>query len=103
MSYHLDSQRPPIYICNRIITSGTGGCGSRGSSVSIVTGYGLDNWGSVPNRGRVFFFQSLRPDRLWGPLSLLSNGYWGSFPRGKARLRSDADHSPPSSAKVKYE
>jgi hypothetical protein len=31
---------------------------------------------------RGFFFRSLRPDRLWGLPSLLSNGYRGSFPRG---------------------
>jgi hypothetical protein len=28
---------------------------SQGSSVSIVSDYGLDNWGSIPNRGRGFF------------------------------------------------
>jgi hypothetical protein len=30
--------------------------GSRGSSVSIVTDYGLDDRGSIPDRGRGFFF-----------------------------------------------
>jgi hypothetical protein len=30
--------------------------GSHGSSVSIVSGYGLDDWGSIPDRGRGFFF-----------------------------------------------
>jgi hypothetical protein len=29
---------------------------SRGSSVSIVTDYGLDDRGSIPDRGRGFFF-----------------------------------------------
>jgi hypothetical protein len=76
---------------------------SRGSSVSIVTDYGLNDRSSIPDRGRGFFFQSLRPDRLWGPPSLLSNGYQGSFPRVKARPGRDADHSPPSSTEVKYE
>jgi hypothetical protein len=28
---------------------------SRGSSVSIMTGYGLDDWGSIPDRDRGFF------------------------------------------------
>jgi hypothetical protein len=37
-------------------------------------------------------------DRLWGPPSLLYNGY-----RGKARPGRDADHSPPSSAEVENE
>jgi hypothetical protein len=58
---------------------------SRGSSGSIVSDYELDDRGSIPDRGREFFFWPLRPDRLWGPPSLLSNGYWGtggSFPGG---------------------
>jgi hypothetical protein len=29
--------------------------GSRGSSVSIVSDYGLDDWGSIPDRGRGLF------------------------------------------------
>jgi hypothetical protein len=29
---------------------------SRGSSVSIVSDYGLDDRGSIPDRGRGFFF-----------------------------------------------
>jgi len=33
----------------------------------------------------IFLFSSPpHPDRLWGPPSLLSNGYQGSFPGGKA-------------------
>jgi hypothetical protein len=53
---------------------------SQGSWVSFVTDYGPDDWGSIPDRE--FFFQSLHPDWLWGPPSLLFNGYWGSFPQG---------------------
>jgi hypothetical protein len=37
-----------------------------------------------------------RPDRFWGPHSLLSNGY-----RGKERPGREAAHSPPTSAEVK--
>jgi len=40
---------------------------------------------------------SARPDRPWGPSSLLYNGY-RVFPRGKVRPGRAADHSPPSSA-----
>jgi hypothetical protein len=29
---------------------------SRGTSVSIVSDYGLDDWGLIPDRGRGFFF-----------------------------------------------
>jgi len=42
---------------------------------------------------------SARPDRPWGPPSLLYNGY-RVFPGGKVRLGRAADHSPPSSAEV---
>jgi hypothetical protein len=73
---------------------------SRSSSVSIVSDYGLYYRGSILDRGRGFFFWPLRPDRLWGPPSLLSNGYRGPFPGGKARPGRDADRSPPSSAEV---
>jgi hypothetical protein len=73
------------------------------SSVSIVSDCGLDDQGLIPDRSKIFFFQPLRPDRLWGPPSFLFNGYRGSFPRGKARPGRDADHSPPSSAEIKYE
>jgi hypothetical protein len=40
---------------------------SRGSSDSIVSNYGLDDRDSIPDRDRGFFFQPLRPHRLWGP------------------------------------
>jgi hypothetical protein len=64
-------------------------------------GYGLMNGrGSIPGRGKRFLSSLQRPDRLWGPPSLLSNGYRRLSP-GIKRPRREADRSPPSSAQVK--
>jgi hypothetical protein len=49
------------------------------SSVSIVTIYELDGHSSIPGRGKRLFSTPQRPDRFWGPPSLLSNGYPGMF------------------------
>jgi hypothetical protein len=38
--------------------------------------YGMTGRGSIPGRGKRFFSPQ-RPDRFWGRLSLLSNGYCG--------------------------
>jgi hypothetical protein len=54
----------------------------------IATGYGLN--------GRGFFSSPQLPDRLWGPPSLQSNGYWGLFLRGVKRPEREAHHSSPS-------
>jgi hypothetical protein len=67
--------------------------GSCDSVVSIATGYGLYYRGvgvRVPVGSRIFSSPH-RPDRLWGPPNLLSNGY----------QEREADHSPPASAEVK--
>jgi hypothetical protein len=44
---------------------------------------GLDGWGSIPDKGKIFFCISQRLDRLWGPPSVLYNGNRGLFPRGR--------------------
>jgi hypothetical protein len=72
---------------------------SRGNVLVIGTGYGLDDRGvgvRVPVGPRIFT-SPYRPDRLWGPLNLISNGYGGGgfFLQGR-----EADHSPPTSAEV---
>jgi hypothetical protein len=57
---------------------------SRDTAVGIETGYGLDyRWVTVrvPVGSRAFS-SPRHPDRLWDPLSLLSNRYRGLFSRG---------------------
>jgi hypothetical protein len=53
----------------------------------IAIGYGLDDHGvGVPDPVGVRIFTSpCGPDRLWGPSSLLSNGYRVFFSRGYTR------------------
>jgi hypothetical protein len=45
---------------------------NRDSSVGIATDYGLDGWVSIPGRAKGFF-SSQRPNRFWGPHSLVPN------------------------------
>jgi hypothetical protein len=70
---------------------------SRDSVVGIATGYRLDDRGvgiRVPVGSRIL--SSPRPDKLWGPPSLLPNGYWGALSAAVKR-QSEVDHSPPTS------
>jgi len=67
----------------------------------LQPGYRLDNWGTIPGRGITFFYSPPHLDKLWGPLSLLSNGYKAALSPGVQQLGHEADHSPPSNTKVK--
>jgi hypothetical protein len=49
--------------------------------------------------GQEFFPR--RPNRLWGPPSLLSDGLRGALSPWVKRPEHEADHSPPASAEVK--
>jgi hypothetical protein len=77
---------------------------SRDSAVGIATGYGLDDRGvgvRVPVGSRIFS-SPRRPDRIWGPPSLLSNRYrGGGLSPGVKRQERDADQPPPANAEVK--
>ena len=66
------------------------------SAAGIATRYGLDGPGSNPGGSEIF---RTRPDRPWGPPSLLYNGY-RVFPGGKA-ASCGVDNTSPSSAEVK--
>jgi hypothetical protein len=50
------------------------------SAVGIATGYMLEGRGV--GVGSRFFLSRCLPDWFWASSSLLSNGYWGHFPRG---------------------
>jgi hypothetical protein len=63
----------------------------RDRPLGIQTIYGLYDLGSVPDSARLFSFIE-RPEWIWGPPVLLSNGYRGQ--------RREAGHSPPSSTEV---
>jgi hypothetical protein len=75
------------------------------SSVSIVTRLtaGLPwNNGLIPFTGKIFFSTSKRPDRLWGPVSLLFNGLPWLFSAVNLPS-SDPDRLPPSTVEVMNE
>jgi hypothetical protein len=74
----------------------------RGSAGVLSTGYGLDDRGigvRVPIGSRILS-SPYRPDRLWGPSNLKSNGYRGLFPGSKRQGR-EGYRSPPTGAEVK--
>jgi hypothetical protein len=79
---------------------------SRGSSVSIVSDYGLDDRAievrSPTGAGDFSSSPCVQTGSGAHPASY-PVGTGGSFPGSKARPGRDADHSPPSSAEVKYE
>jgi hypothetical protein len=71
IKYFQNFEHNPITIC-------------RDGVVGIATGYGLDDRGvgvRVPVRSRIFS-SPCRPDRLWDPPNLISNGYLGLIPQG---------------------
>jgi hypothetical protein len=78
-------------------------CRSRGSSVSTVSDYGLDDRGSIPDRGRGFSSSLCIQTGSGAHSASYTMGTGGPLSRGKARPGHDADHSLPFSVKVKNE
>jgi hypothetical protein len=78
----------------------------RGSSGSTVSDYGLDDQ-AIEIRFLIgaedFSFSSCVQTGSGAHPASYPMGTGGPFPGGKAGPGSDADHSPPSSAEVKYE
>jgi hypothetical protein len=93
-NYRLHTHKKPVFPNYSISSSGyVNVITSCGSSVSIVSGYRLEDRGSIPGKGNRFFplasvFRpALRQTQLptqWVP---------EYFPRGKVRPGRDADHS----------
>jgi hypothetical protein len=79
---------------------------SRGSSVSIASGYGLDDREievrSPAEAKDLCSSLCVQTGSRAHPVSC-TMGTGGPFPGVKARPGRDADHSPPSSAKIKIE
>jgi hypothetical protein len=59
-------------------------CRSRDSSVSIEATSWTTEVQFPAGVMTAFFSPPPHPDRLWGPSSPLSDGYWGSYHEGKA-------------------
>jgi hypothetical protein len=78
--------------------------GSRGSSGSIMSDYGLDDRGSIPDRGRGFFFLAPASRPALGPAQPPIQWVPGVLSTGVKRGRGvTLTTHPPSSAEVKYE
>jgi hypothetical protein len=76
--------------------------GSRGSSVGIATGYGLDDRGvgvRVPSRIKRFHSSPSRPGL--GPTQLSDHWVQGAFSSGVKQPGHEAHRSPPTSVEVK--
>jgi hypothetical protein len=68
-----------------------------------VSEHGLDNHGLIPNSGREFSSSLCIQTSSGAHPASCTMGTRGPFPRCKARLKCEADHSYPSSAEVKKE
>jgi hypothetical protein len=89
-----------------MITQSNCPCMSLGSSGSIVSDYGLDDRMievRSPTGTDDFSSSPCVQSGSGAHPASYPMGTGGSFPGGNARPGCDADHSPPSSAEVKYE
>jgi hypothetical protein len=81
-------------------------CSSRGSSVSIVSDYGLDDRAievRSPAEAKEFYSNLCVQTGSGAHPASCTMGTGGPFPGGKALPGCDTDHSSPSSAEVENE
>jgi hypothetical protein len=76
---------------------------SRGSSVSVATDYELDDRRSIPEEAEDFSSSLCVQTGSGAHPASCTMCTGGTFPGGKPQPGRDADHSPASSAEVKYE
>jgi hypothetical protein len=70
------------------------------SSVDIVTGYALDDPGSIPYSAKIFFFSTASKSNL-GPTQPPFQWVPGAIFRGIKQPGHESDHSSPSGTKFK--
>jgi hypothetical protein len=73
---------------------------SRDSLVSISMGYGLDSWGSIPGRSKIFLFSIVSRPAL-GPTQFSIQWVPMVLSQWVRQSGCEADNSHPSSADVK--
>jgi hypothetical protein len=91
----------PTFVSNTTLYNLQYGAGVAQSVYYLTTDWTTGRSGFDFRQRQKIFLYPLCPDRLWGPPSLMSNGYRGSFPQGKVGPLRDADHWPLSSTEVK--
>jgi hypothetical protein len=95
-----DSVFVTAYIVN-ISSSFLGRTRSRGTSIGIAAGYGLDGQGSITGRGKGLFSPLQSPHLLCGPTEPLIRWVPRAISPELKRPRREADHSPPFNTQVK--
>jgi hypothetical protein len=79
-------------------------CTLAGTAQSVKwLGYGLDDRGPIPGRGRYFFFFVMLSRPALGPTQPPTQRVPGTTTPGVKRPGREAGNSPPSSAKIKNE
>jgi hypothetical protein len=92
INLYLYLQNTHIYIC-KIVKS-------KDSSVDMAVGYGLDSWGLILGRDKIFICSVASRPALEPTLPPVQR-YWGLFPQGVKWPGREANYSPACSAEIK--